>query len=362
MKKVLLLLTIAFLCSSCFSQVKRRSHTKTAKTQQSYTKRAISHTAKGLVTLPDAKFSDANLQTLYNKAARIYAQKKHDRHFNGHEANEMLFLFCSSVDDSQYNEDNEQVVDISPKNFASVVSPVFLQFLQLKGIQQPSTGKEWVKTINTSMKGITDPLDYLNGESGPGYREYAAVVAFMKKMQTLLCAYFSVSMIHDPGVVNKFWKMYSTSEELLSNTNEAIYSCSEGGSMISEISSSVSESYVAHWSNFIGCLARVIDKDPTLKTDPIVIKYLHKDMNRIADQAASAYENWYTSNAEDCPDPESAKSDVDKAVSSLRQLMSDADDFANFSGDEKVYLNAYLMHFIDTYPRDVNKILSDAEF
>ena len=217
MKKVLLLLTIAFLCSSCFSQAKRQSQAKTAKTQQSYPKRAPSYTSKGLITLPDAKFSDANLQTLYNKAARIYAQKEHDRHFNGHEANEMLFLFCSSVDDSQYNKDYEKVMDISPKNFASVVSPVFLQFLQLKGIQQPSTGKEWVKTINTSMKGITDPLDYLNGESSnQGYREYAADVAFMKRMQTLLCAYFSVSLIHDPGVVNKFWKMYSTSEELLS--------------------------------------------------------------------------------------------------------------------------------------------------
>ena len=109
------------------------------------------------------------------------------------------------------------------------------------------------------MKGITDPLDYLNGESGPGYREYAADVAFMKKMQTLLCAYFSVSMIHDSGVVNKFWKMYSTSGELLSNTNEAIYSCSGGGSIISEISSSVDESYSKNWSNFIGCLARVTD-------------------------------------------------------------------------------------------------------
>lgn len=310
--------------------------------------------------MPDAKFSESNLQTLYNKAARIYAQKKHDRHFNGHEANEMLFLFCSSVHESQYNKDNEKVMDISPKDFASVVSPVFLQFLQLKGIQQPSTGKGWAKTVNTSIKGITDPLDYLNGEPEPGYREYAADVAFMKKMQTLLCAYFSVSMIHDPGVVNKFWKMYSTSEELLSNTNEAIYSCSEGGTIMSEISSSVSESYVANWSNFIGCLARVIDKGPTLKTDPIVTKYLHKDMNRIAGHAASVYENWYTSNAEDCLDPESAKSDVDKAVSSLRQQISDADDFVNFSGDEKVYLNAYLMYFIDTYPRDVKKIISEA--
>ena len=99
----------------------------------------------------------------------------------------------------------------------------------------------------------------------------------------------------------------------------------------------------------------MIDKDPTLKTDPIVTKYLNKDMNRIAGQAASVYKNWYT----DCPDPESAKSDVDKAVSSLRQLISDADDFANFSGNEQVYLNAYLMYFIDKYPRDVKKILSD---
>jgi hypothetical protein len=358
MKKVLLLLTIAFLCSSCFSQAKRQSQAKTAKTQQSYPKRAPSYTSKGLITLPDAKFSDANLQTLYNKAARIYAQKEHDRHFNGHEANEMLFLFCSSVDDSQYNKDYEKVMDISPKNFASVVSPVFLQFLQLKGIQQPSTGKEWVKTINTSMKGITDPLDYLNGESSnQGYREYAADVAFMKRMQTLLCAYFSVSLIHDPGVVNKFWKMYSTSEELLSNMNEAIYSCYGGGTMMSEISSSVSESYVADWGNFIRCLARVIDKDPTLKTDPIVTKYLHKDMNRIAGQTTSIYENWYTSNAD--VRLESAKSDVDKTKSSLRQLISDADDFVNFSGDEQVYLNAYLMYFIDTYPRDVNKIVSE---
>jgi len=47
-------------------------------------------------------------------------------------------------------------------------------------------------------------------------------------------------------------------------------------------------------------------------------------------------------------------------VSSLRQLISDADDFMNFSGDEKVYLNAYLMYFIDTYPRDVKKIISEA--
>ena len=238
---------IAFLCSSCFSQAKRQSHTKTAKTQQSYTKRATSHTAKGLVTLPNAKFSEANLQTLYNKAARIYAQKKHDRHFNGHEANEMLFLFCSSVHESQYNKDYEKVMDISPKYFASVVSPVFLQFLKLKRIQQPSTGKGWVKTVNASMKGITDPLEYLNSGSAANYREYAADVAFMKKMQTLLCAYFSVSMIHDPGVVNKFWKMYSTSEELLSNTNAAIYSCRGGGSMMSEISSEVSESYAANW-------------------------------------------------------------------------------------------------------------------
>ena len=66
MKKVLLLLTIAFLCSSCFSQAKRQSQAKTAKTQQSYPKRAPSYTSKGLITLPDAKFSDANLQTLYN--------------------------------------------------------------------------------------------------------------------------------------------------------------------------------------------------------------------------------------------------------------------------------------------------------
>ena len=298
---------IAFLCSSCFSQAKRQSHKKTVKTQQSYTKRTTSHTAKGLVTLPNAKFSEANLQTLYNKAARIYAQKKHDRHFNGHEANEMLFVFCSSVDESQYNKDNEKVMDISPKDFASVVSPVFLQFLQLKRIQQPSTGKGWVKTVNTSMKGITDPLEYLNSGSAADYREYAADVAFMKKMQTLLCAYFSVSMIHDPGVVNKFWKMYSTSEELLSNTNAAIYSCNGGGSMMSEITSDVSESYVANWSNFIGCLARVIDKDPTLKTDPIVTKYLNKDMNRIAGQTTSVYNNW-ASNADedlrpkgDCP-------------------------------------------------------------
>lgn len=359
MKKIFLLLMVAFLCSSCFMQAKRQPQTKRAKTQQSYPKRAPSHTSKGLVTLPDAKFSDPDLQALYNKAARIYVQKKHDRHFNGHEANEMLFLFCSSVDESQYNEDNEEVVDISPKDFASVVSPVFLQFLQLKGIQQPSTGKEWVKTINTSMKGITDPLDYLNGESSnQGYREYAADVAFMKKMQTLMCAYFSVSLIHDPGVVNKFWKMYSTSEELLSNTNDAIYSCNGGGTIMSEISSSVSESYAADWNNFIGCLARVIDKDPTLKTDPIITKYLHKDMNRIADQAASIYRNWYTSHADERL--ESAESDVDKAVSSLRQLMSDADDFADFSGDEKVYFNAYLMYFIDKYPRDIKKILSDA--
>lgn len=61
MKTFFLLFMIAFLCSSCFSQAKRQSHTKTAKTQQSYTKRATSHTAKGLVTLPDAKFSEANL-------------------------------------------------------------------------------------------------------------------------------------------------------------------------------------------------------------------------------------------------------------------------------------------------------------
>ena len=126
---------------------------------------------------------------------------------------------------------------------------------------------------------------------------------------------------------------------------------------MSEISSSVSESYVANWSNFIGCLARVIDKDPTLKTDPIVTKYLHKDMNRIAGQTTSIYENWYTSNAD--VRLESAKSDVDKTKSSLRQLISDADDFVNFSGDEQVYLNAYLMYFIDTYPRDVNKIVSE---
>ena len=359
MKKVLLFLTVAFLCSSSsFSQARRQSQAKTAKTQQSYTKRVTSHTANWLVTLPNAKFSEANLQTLYNKAARIYAQKKHDRHFNGHEANEMLFVFCSSVDESQYNKDNEKVMDISPKDFASVVSPVFLQFLKLKRIQQPSTGKGWVKTVNASMKGITDPLEYLNSGSAADYREYAADVAFMKKMQTLLCAYFSVSMIHDPGVVNKFWKMYSTSEELLSNTNAAIYSCNGGGSMMSEITSDVSESYVANWSNFIGCLARVIDKDPTLKTDPIVTKYLNKDMNRIAGQATSVYNNW-ASNAEDLPDTESAKSDVDKALSSLRQLISDADDFANFSGNEQVYLNAYLMYFIDKYPRDVEKILSD---
>jgi len=115
---------------------------------------------------------------------------------------------------------------------------------------------------------------------------------------------------------------------------------------------------IGNWSNFIGCLARVIDKDPTLKTDPIVTKYLNKDMNRIAGQATSVYNNW-ASNAEDLPDTESAKSDVDKALSSLRQLISDADDFANFSGNEQVYLNAYLMYFIDKYPRDVKKILSD---
>ena len=147
MKKVLLFLTVAFLCSSSsFSQARRQSQAKTAKTQQSYTKRVTSHTANWLVTLPNAKFSEANLQTLYNKAARIYAQKKHDRHFNGHEANEMFFLFCSSVHESQYNKNYEKVMDISPKDFASVVSPVFLQFLKLKRIQQPSTGKGWVKT------------------------------------------------------------------------------------------------------------------------------------------------------------------------------------------------------------------------
>ena len=102
----------------------------------------------------------------------------------------------------------------------------------------------------------------------------------------------------------------------------------------------------------------MIDKDPTLKTDPIVTKYLNKDMNRIAGQAASVYKNWYT----DCPDPESAKSDVDKAVSSLRQLISDADDFANFSGNEQVYLNAYLMYFIARCRKDFKRFLIRCSF
>ena len=313
-----------------------------------------------LMSLPQATFEDANDQMRYQKTVAKYALKKHDRHFNSHTAEEMMINFCDAYQEAAYEWTGGAVEQMREKKFSMVAMPVFLKYLSSKGIQQPSTATEWIKTVRTSMNGITKPMKYLTENTQMDANQYAYEESSMNQLAVFLASRFVADTLPSDQSRNLFWQMMDSYSRFESCLEDAASSCSGGGSVMPMVAAQMSDNFSNEELAFLNAIAKVAEKDPSIKNNPILSKYPQGKLGHLFSSAVKIYKDWYNYGPDFRYD--TAADDVNGAVNALSKLTTNTVMFIKKSGftlEEQNYLMANLGQFVDAYPCSLKKIFGE---